>query len=72
MEDVRSEQKKQKKYGETMTEKQKSLIDDMNEFCTEKFKYDENTTKAEARDYISRNIEQFKLLTMDDWQMQYL
>ena len=55
-----------------MTEKQKALIDDMNEFCTEKLNYDVNTTKAEASEYISRNIEQFKLLTMDNWQMQYL
>jgi hypothetical protein len=55
-----------------MTEKQKALIDDMNEFCTEKFNYNENTTKAEARDYISRNIEQFKLLTMDNWQVNYM
>lgn len=55
-----------------ITEKQKALIDDMNEFCTEKFNYDENTTKAEASEYISRNIEQFKLLTMDNWQIQYL
>lgn len=55
-----------------MTQKQKALIDDMNEFCTEKFNYDENITKAEASEYISRNIEQFKLLTMDNWQIQYL
>ena len=55
-----------------ITQKQKALIDDMNEFCTEKFKYDEKTTKAEARDYISRNIEEFKLLSMDNWQMQYM
>lgn len=55
-----------------ITQKQKALIDDMNEFCTERFKYDENTTKAEASEYISRNIEQFKLLTMDNWQTQYL
>lgn len=55
-----------------ITEKQKALIDDMNEFCAERFKYDENTTKAEAREYISRNIEQFKLLTMDNWKIQYL
>lgn len=55
-----------------ITEKQKALIDAMNEFCTEKFNYNKNTTKEEAREYISRNIEQFKLLTMDDWQMQYL
>ena len=55
-----------------ITEKQKELIDDMNEFCTEKLNCDENTTKEEASEYISRNIEQFKLLTMDNWQIQYL
>lgn len=55
-----------------ITQKQKALIDDMNEFCTEKFKYDENTTKSQAREYISRNIEQFKLLTMDNWQVKYM
>ena len=63
---------KRKRWGKVITQKQKALIDDMNEFCTEKFNYDENTTKAEASEYISRNIEQFKLLTMDNWQMQYL
>ena len=63
---------KRKRWGEVITQKQKALIDDMNEFCTEKLNYDENTTKEEAREYISRNIEQFKLLTMDNWQMQYL
>ena len=56
----------------SITQKQKALIDDMNEFCTEKFNYNEGTTKEEARDYISRNIEQFKLLTMDNWQIQYM
>lgn len=55
-----------------ITEKQKRLIDDMNEFCTEKFHYNENTTKEQARQYISRNIQQFKLLTMDSWQIQYM
>ncbi|MGN1175975.1 MAG: hypothetical protein ACI4S1_11000 [Roseburia sp.] len=58
--------------GEVITQKQKALIDDMNEFCTEKLNYDENTTKAEASEYINRNIEQFKLLTMDNWQIKYL
>ena len=63
---------KRKRLGEVITEKQKALIDDMNEFCTEKLKYDEKTTKEEASEYISRNIEQFKWLTMDNWQIQYL
>lgn len=55
-----------------MTEKQKELIDVMNEFCREKLNYDESTTKAEARDYIMRNMENFKLLTMDCWQINYM
>lgn len=55
-----------------ITQKQKDLIDDMNEFCTEKFEYNDNTSKEEARAYISRNIEQFKLLIMDNWQIQYM
>lgn len=44
----------------------------MNEFCKEKFIYNDNTTIKEASDYISRNIDEFKLLTMDNWQLQYL
>ncbi len=53
-------------------EKQKRLIDDMNEFCNEKFYYDNETTCVDASAYISRNIEQYKLLTMDNWQLQYI
>lgn len=55
-----------------ITEKQKSLIDDMNEFCREKFIYNEYTPRQEASEYISRNIEEYKLATMDNWQVQYL
>lgn len=55
-----------------ITEKQKSLIDDMNEFCREKLIYNERTTRKEASDYIGRNIEEYKLATMDNWQVQYL
>jgi restriction endonuclease Mrr len=55
-----------------MTEKQKDLIDDMNEFCREKFKYTNETTVKEASEYISRNIEEFKLVTMSEWQTKYL
>lgn len=50
-----------------MTEKQKELIEAMNEFCTEKFDLSYKRTKDEARDYISRNIEEFKLLTLSSW-----
>ena len=55
-----------------ITKKQKELIDDMNEFCSEKFMYDDSTTYLQASKYISRNIEEFKLLTMDSWQLQYI
>ena len=55
-----------------ITKKQKELIDDMNEFCREKFMYDDSTTCAQASKYISRNIEEFKLITMDSWQLQYM
>ena len=53
-----------------MTEKQRELIEAMNEFCTEKCPLDANVQTAS--DYISRNIEEFKLLTMDNWQLKYL
>lgn len=54
-----------------MTEKQKELIDCMNEFCKEKFDMSYQRTKEEARDYISRNIEEYKLLSMDNWIMSH-
>ena len=53
-----------------MTEKQRELIKDMNEFCTEKCPLDADVKTAS--DYISRNIEEFKLLTIDNWQLSYL
>ena len=55
-----------------ITKKQKELIDDMNEFCREKLMYDDSTTSAQASEYIGRSIEEFKLLTMDSWQLQYI
>jgi predicted HTH domain antitoxin len=54
-----------------MTDKQRDLIDSMNEFCIEKFDYTKETTLEEASEYISRNIEQFKLFTMDEWHAKY-
>lgn len=53
-----------------MTDKQKELIEDMNEFCTEKCPLDVDIKTASK--YISRNINEFKLLTMSDWQLNYL
>ena len=55
-----------------MTEKQRDLIDSMNEFCGEKFEYSDKTTKKEASEYISRNIGEFKLAQMDNWNLKYL
>lgn len=54
-----------------ITDKQRALIEDMNEFCTEKFDFIGKTRK-DASDYIDRNMNEFKLQTMDSWQLQYL
>lgn len=53
-----------------ITDKQKELIEWMNEFCMEKFDFT-GKTRQEASAYISRNIEEYKLLTMDEWQIKY-
>lgn len=55
-----------------MTKKQQDLIDDMNEFCREKFEYSDKTTTKEAAEYITRNMEEFKLAQMNDWNLKYL
>lgn len=44
----------------------------MNEICNEKFDLSYNRTFQEASEYISRNIEEFKLISMDNWQLKYL
>ena len=44
-----------------MTDKQRDLIKAMNEFCREKFDLSYPRTKEEARYYISRNFEEYKL-----------
>lgn len=44
-----------------MTNGQKKLIESMNEFCDEKFDTSKIRTKEEASEYISRNIERYKL-----------
>lgn len=49
-----------------ITEKQAKLIKDMNEFCQEKFDF-YGKNRKDASDYISRNINEFKFLTMDGW-----
>lgn len=55
-----------------MTDKQRDLIECMNEFCDEKFDLSIPRTLEEAMLYISRNIEQYKLNTMSSWGMQYM
>lgn len=54
-----------------MTEKQKDLIECMNEFCTEKFDLSFPRTKEEAKKYISKNMDEYKLLTTDDWCLSH-
>lgn len=53
-----------------MTDKQRDLIEAMNEFCREKCSL--NASVKEASEYIDRNIREYELLTMDDWQMAYM
>lgn len=50
---------------------QRRLIEDMNEFCCEKFDFNGKNRK-DASEYIDRNIEEFKLATMSNWQYQYM
>lgn len=55
-----------------MTDKQRNLIESMNELCDEKFDLSIPHSLEEAMLYISRNIEQYKLNTMSSWEMQYM
>ena len=50
-----------------ITDRQKRLIECMNEFCNEKFDLSYQRTKQEASNYISRNIDEYKLLTTSNW-----
>lgn len=52
-----------------MTDRQRDLIEAMNEFCKEKC--DLSASVEEASDYIDRNIDEYKLLAIDEWQNQY-
>lgn len=54
---------------EKMTDKQRELIECMNEFCFHKFDLSYERTKEEAREYISKNINEYKLLITDDWAL---
>lgn len=49
------------------TEKQLQFIADIEEFVDEQFK---GAAKKEATEYISRNIERYKLLTMDNYILE--
>ena len=53
-----------------ITDKQRELIECMNEVCREKFDLDGFPTKRMAQEYISRNIEEFKLQTMNSWALE--
>ena len=54
-----------------ITDKQRELIEDMNKFCREKFDFN-GKTRNDASEYIARNMEEFKLATMSNWQYQYM
>lgn len=53
-----------------MTDKQKDLIEWMNEFCREKFDLSAPHTVAEASKYISENMDEYKLATMSSWILE--
>lgn len=53
-----------------ITDKQRAFIEDMNEFCREKFDLDNNPTKEAARAYISRNIDEYKLQMTSNWALE--
>lgn len=56
---------------EPITEKQRAFIEDMNEFCREKFDLDNSPTKEAASAYISRNIEEYKLQMTSNWALEH-
>lgn len=55
-----------------ITQKQIKLIEAMNEFCNEKFDLENNKSKKDAIEYIARNMDEFKLTQMDNWQLKYM
>lgn len=54
-----------------ITDKQRQLIEDMNEFCREKFDF-KGKNRKDASEYIDRNMSEFKLASMSNWQYQYI
>lgn len=54
-----------------ITPPQRQLIEAMNEFCREKFDFN-NKNRRDASEYICRNMNEFRLATMENWQFQYM
>lgn len=50
-----------------MTYLQKVLIENMNEFCSEKFDLSYERTQEEAEEYIIKNIDEYKSITTHNW-----
>ena len=58
---------------ELMTEKQKALIECMNEFASGLYEYFDLSyprSKNEAREYIAKNIELYKLASSNTWVIE--
>ena len=55
-----------KKVGQ-MTYLQKVLIENMNEFCSEKFDLSYERTQEEAEEYINKNIDEYRSLVTPNW-----
>ena len=58
--------KELEKVGQ-MTYLQEVLIENMNEFCSEKFDLSYERTQEEANEYINKNIEEYRSLTTHNW-----
>ena len=58
--------KELEKVGQ-MTYLQEIFIEDMNEYCTEKFDLSYERTREEADEYINKNIDEYKSLTAHNW-----
>ena len=43
----------------------------MNEFCREKIDPQTRLTRRQAQAYISRNIEEYRLMTASNWQLTH-
>lgn len=54
-----------------ITPPQRQLIEAMNEFCREKFDFN-GKIKEDAMEYINRNMTEFKLSSMDNWQTMHM